>query len=93
MCSVLTLYQLAFLIPYGIPFLLPQSQDLAIIAFPISDLRAIPDVSWGFGFKFLGNKLISSAHLSSQASEVSGHLIKCLPVLITCPVQVGIMVT
>jgi len=43
---------------------------LAITAFPTSDFRIIPDAKWGFGFKWLENNLISSAHLSNQASGI-----------------------
>lgn len=80
-------------ISYGIFFYLPYHWYLAITAFPISDLRIVPDAKWGFGFKWLENHLISSAHLSNQASQESGHLMKCLPTLNSCVSAGGVMVT
>lgn len=80
-------------ISYGIFFHLPYHWYLAITVFPTSDLRIVPDDKWGFGFKWLENHLISSAHLSNQASQESGHLMKCLPALNSCVSAGGVMVT
>lgn len=81
--DVLCSYSLPFPPPspisYVIFFQLPYRWYLAITAFPISDFRIVPDAKWGFGFKWLENHLINSAHLSNQASQESGHLMKCLP--------------
>lgn len=80
-------------ISYGIFFHLPYHWYLAITAFPTSDLRIVPDAKWGFGFKWLENHLIGFAHLSNQASQESGHLMKCLPALNSCVRAGGVMVT
>lgn len=89
MGSALILSQLA--VPDHIRRLLPlPSPQQRPQVFPTPALTAISGSNWGFGLKFLGNNLLGSARLASQASQGSGQLMKCL--LCSnhlCPAQMG----